>query len=209
MSSLILYFGWKLKSSVSTKAFILLSLPLPPSTMYCRYSYSMLFSALYSQQVFFFYSSCSSSFLLLLLWLSLFCFVCVLFVLACLRVRTYLYSNRFSLIPFLSHINTMSQKKHLLTHIYLSIYLSCHISKHYFRLCKYIGSLQQQILQGPVGIGVGVVYGFVFGIGVSKVLPSEKSVINNVGYKCAFLFIRFCVWGEQKGLARKIVIITM
>lgn len=46
----------------------------------------------------------------------------------------------------------------------------------------YVGSLQQQLLQGPVGIGVGVVYGFVFGIGVCKVLPSEKSVINNVEY---------------------------
>lgn len=33
-----------------------------------------------------------------------------------------------------------------------------------------------------MGIGVGIVYGFVFGIGVCKVLPSEKSVINN--YVC-------------------------
>lgn len=38
-----------------------------------------------------------------------------------------------------------------------------------------IGSLSEQMLQGPVGIGIGIVYGFLYGL-LLWFLPSNKSV---------------------------------
>lgn len=37
------------------------------------------------------------------------------------------------------------------------------------------GSLSEQLLQGPVGIGIGVVFGFLYGLAI-VVLPSKRSV---------------------------------
>lgn len=37
------------------------------------------------------------------------------------------------------------------------------------------GSLSEQLLQGPVGIGIGIVFGFLYGLAM-VVLPSKRSV---------------------------------
>lgn len=62
----------------------------------------------------------------------------------------------------------------------INLWISCHFSCEFsdFRFWFWTGSLQQQLLQGPVGIAIGIVYGFVYGLAVSKVLPFEKSVNN-------------------------------
>lgn len=41
----------------------------------------------------------------------------------------------------------------------------------------FAGPLSEQLLQGPIGIAIGIVYGFLFGLFVS-IVPSKKSVSN-------------------------------
>ena len=53
--------------------------------------------------------------------------------------------------------------------------------KSFYPLCEheipFAGSLTEQILQGPIGIGIGIVFGSVYGLMLTMV-PSRNSVSN-------------------------------